>query len=375
MATIPNTRIGTSDPPDLCKGFALFPMGDDVRSGAVFNRSTKDLFRVSPQILVFKLNANATCGLAAGCCGPGYGLAFTASGATNGNQLSLTVNDDKIVGGFFAGASAGFNVNIQISRLQVSWNWDGWNSGIKTSWTSLGSINVGVNVDFLGTILDILLQLIAGSDSKAYTLFQKVQNLNPALLASWGFYDEKQNTLPDNSPNFFCEPSIAIPIDIVPYVEALNGIAETLKALYGSFTAGPQISIDFPLSVTPSKFTIDGVEFGNVQATGRTFTATGSGPISDNPQNIAVELTHTPGIDIGLGVFMNLTVMKFFSVPASISFDLLSLFNISVNFGPFKNSVNNTVGSMTIPGSNETAMKADPHGFIDFDLQPEPAYA
>ncbi len=87
---------------------------------------------------------------------------------------------------------------------------------------------------------------------------------------------------------------------------------------------------------------------------------------------MAIDFEHTTGFVLTGGLFGQIWALKIFSVGASINWDLLGIFGIQVNAGPYDNTSTNTIGqNLQSPG----AAMASNRKKVKFVLEPETVLA
>lgn len=370
MATIANTDLGTSDPVDICKGFALFPSGA-ARAGIQVQGDTRTLFHTAPQIVVWKFNALATYGLFFGVCGPAYGVKFDAEGETDGDSLTLTVANDVMGAGFIFGLNLTLGFQVSVTQWTLHWVWDGWHSHIRSSWENIANLNVGINFDLISLLLDVLTRVLE-SEGKKDTFLQKSTTYLPNIIGSYGFYDQQDGQFAGNNGAFKAEPVIALPINLVPFIPPLAAIDEGLHALWGGVAAGPQLGLAFPTTVTMQSIGIDNQTYTNLTYEGDTVTGTG-GTATANPQNISVALQQKVGISFTVGYFAQVWILKLFQIACSHNWDVLKAFGIDPTVTTRVNSVSNSIGNTSI--ASDTFSSLDPASIVEVILEPEGALA
>jgi len=341
MATIPTTTLGTSDPVDLCKGFALFPQLGVVRAGVSINRASKNLFRVSPRILMWKLNANAQYSLDMGVCGPSYAFKVDAQGSTEGNSITLQLSNDQIQAGLIVGMTFGIQANIKVQQLSIQWVWDGWHSHIRSTWDTAINLAPNLTFDLINIILSVLLY-IDGKSENPDTNFQRLGNYFPSTLASYGFFDAESNQIASQG-SFSAEPAITLPINLALFIPELKAINEALAALWGGLAIGPQIGISIPTTVKIDSISVDGQNYPNLQFSNGVVSGTG-GTATDNPQNLSFVMKHTPFFEIQFGGFVQFSILKFVNIGLTESVDVLNLLGIKVPLGTYANTVTSKIG-------------------------------
>ncbi len=347
-------NIGTSDPINLCQGFALFP-DTDVRTGIAQNDQTTTVLNTDPTILLWKFSAKAGYTLFMGVCGPAYALLFSVpklqwADADGRQQVQMQVSDDDLQAGFFVGFTIDLNLNFSIKEsVAVHW-YTPW----KRKWEKKFSFNFDLKFDLINLILTVILKILE-EDGKTDTFLQKVNNITPNLLGTWGMFDEKKNQFAGNAGTLEVDPAFTVPINLVPYIPGLSEIDKGLQAILGYLRAGPSVGISIPTTVTLDKINIDGNAYpiSNVGSSGNV-TAEGSDEIAATPETVGVELEHKPGFDIDFGVFAAVGVLKLFNLSASYSFPVLGLLGITVSAGPFSNMLSTSIDN------TETAMNENP---------------
>ncbi|RYG38377.1 hypothetical protein EON81_03855, partial [bacterium] len=344
MANIPDTVLGTSDPVDLCKGFALFPGLGTARAGIQANNTSKSLFSASPQFLMWKFNANANYGIYMGICGPSYGFRYDATGSTSNGTLTLNVANDVSAGGLLVGLNLSLGATITVQQLSINWVWDGWNSHIATNWNTAFNVSPAIQVDLLGLIITVILYINDQKGDDKNQFLSKVNDFTPNLLGSYGFFDQKANQLA-NSGNgqMSFEPALLIPINLATFIPQLVDINKGLAVLWGGFGFGPQFGISIPTTVTVNSFSVDSSNYSNLTWNGGTVTATGGTEIA-SPTTLGCGVSHSPGFDVQIGAWAQFYILKLFEIGASVAIDILALLGIEPKFGPFQNSVSSPIG-------------------------------
>jgi hypothetical protein len=342
MATIPSTVLGTSDPVDLCKGFALFPAIGNPRIGISVSDSTKPLFSVSPSLLVWKLNAQASFGIRFGICGPAYGFRLNAAGSTSGQNLSLNLSNDQINCGMILGLDAGVNFIITVQQLNISWVWDGWNSHIKTSWETVVNTNIALDFDLLGTVLAVILYINDESEDKNQ-LLANLGTYIPNLIGSWGFYDAESDEIGDNG-QLSAEPAITVPINLANFVPQLQELNKSLAVVWGGFGIGPSIGVSIPTTVSITNIQLDSATFNNVTVSNGVLTGSTTDTIPESPTTISMGVQHNPNFDFQVGFWAQFYILKILNIGFSYTFDVLELLGIRISLGKYNNTVSSTVG-------------------------------
>ena len=352
-------KIGTSDPINLCDGFALFPGIGTARAGVAENNQSTTVLNTHPTILLWRFSAKAGYTLFMGVCGPAYALLFSVpelqwSDVAGQQQVRMRVSGDDLQAGFFIGLTIDLNLNFSIMEsVAIHW-YTPW----KRKWEGKFSFNFDLKFDLINLILTVIL-LILKEDGKTDTLLQKVNSIAPSLLGTWGMFDEKKNQFASNAGTLEVNPTFTVPINLVPYIPGLSEIDEGLQVILGYLRAGPSVGISIPTTVSLAKITIDGNAYpiSSVDSSGNV-TAEGSAKIAAAPETAGVELEHKPGFDIDFGVFAAVGVLKLFNLSASYSFPVLALLGITVAAGPFSNTLSTSIAN-TETAKNENPLVAE----------------
>ena len=351
-------NIATSDPLDLCQGFALFP-GIDARAGTAINNQGTTVLNTDPTVLLWKFSAKAGYTLTMGVCGPAYALLFSVpalqwSDAAGQQQVRMQVSDDDLQAGFSVGFTIDLNLNFSITKsVAIHW-YTPW----KRKWETKFSFNFDLKFDLINLILTVILKILE-EDGKTDTFLQKVNNISPTLLGTWGMFDEKKNQFAGNAGTLEVNPAFTVPINLVPYIPGLSEIDKGLQVILGYLRAGPSVGISIPTTVSLDKITIDGNAYpiSSVDSSGNV-TAEGSAEIAAAPETAGVELEHKPGFDIDFGVFAAAGILKLFNLSASYSFSVLALLGITVAAGPFSNTLSTSIAN-TEAAKNESPLVAE----------------
>jgi hypothetical protein len=194
----------------------------------------------------------------------------------------------------------------------------------------------------------------------------------PNIIGSYGFYDQQDNRFAANRGAFKAQPVIALPINLVPFIEPLQAVDEVLHVLWGGVAAGPQVGIAIPTTVKMESISIDDQTYSNLTYNGGAVTGTG-GTASADPKNISVALQQQAGFDLTFGFFAEVWVLKLFHIGTSYNWPILSAFGINIDTKPHTNSVSNSIGNTSIP--SDTVSSLDAAAIAEVILEPEMATA
>lgn len=354
MAEITNTKIATSDPLNLCNGFALFPKLTTARLGYVGSGIAGKIFSFENQnLLLFRLSVNAKYEAVVGVCGPAYAMEMEVEGSTDNGELTLTVEGDEIQAGLLFGVTLSLVLNLSLDYMHLKWVHAGWKSHFARSWSRLLNVHINLEFDPIEWMV-YCYKVVTGKEDKE-TAFKKVTHISNELIASWGMYDERKGNFISNGGELDAAPTYNIPVDISSMVEPIALLNLSLKALLSHLSFGPLFGIQIPVKVKMKSVTVYDTKYSNLHFNGYTVTGTKTGTDPDYPREINVELEHTAGFDLALGVFLNLNLVKLFNVGFSVTWPLLKLLGIEPKLGPHTNNLSNTIGEKTVETCGECA--------------------
>lgn len=352
MAIIRKTTLGTSDPIDICQGFALFKGGTprEARALQLGFHTSRTLLKTNPQVLAWRFNVDAGYTLFAGVCGPAYALRFDVEGETTGDKIALKVTNDETAAGFMFGVTAELFLNFSIDNLMIRFIADGWNSRFAEEWGNLLTTRVSVSLDLVEVLRDFLLKLF-GSSNQKNTKLEKSSEKLPEKVASYGMYDYQKGSFATNAGAFQVNPSFSIPINLVPLTKAfpppLNALYladQGLQKFWGGLELGPRFTVSIPVTVKLTAITVMDAIYRDLTFDNGTLTGSGGREIA-SPRAMAASLSEQPGFDIQLEFYINVSVCKLFSLDASVPIvNITSLLGIKIEPGPFSHVVSSDVG-------------------------------
>jgi len=369
MANIAKTEIGTTDPLDICFGIDMIPpFAIDVGY-----EKNGNIFSFGFSLLVIKIDVSASYALFVGMCGPRYAIKVFLEGETsntaNGSTLALTASNDGMDAGLLFGIDAQFSVQCVIQNADFHWVWDGWHTHISRSWNNLVNVNLQVNLDLIGIIITAIQKAL---DDDEGVLFKQVTNVIPDLAQAWGFFATSENNF-SKGPYAEATPVITFPINLVPFteeipiVDVLYALDQTLGASWGGFALGPQIGLGTPVKVQMKDITVGNVDYTGITNTNGSITGTSTSAADASPTTMAVNFEHTTGFILTGGLFAQIWALKIFSLGLSVNLDMLALFGIQINAGPFQTTKSNTIGANL---SSSSAADHEPARKFAFVLDP-----
>lgn len=338
MPTFSDVPIGTSDPISLAQGLALLPTGT-ARAAVTGGGKSEDLFSKNVTIVAWQFNASASYSYFFGVAGPAVAFLWdtdvtTAPSSLGRGEVGLAVNSDTTQAGFVVGANFGGEVDISTAV----WKPTHWYSPWKGSWQSSWTASFKFSFDIINLIISLIVFLL-GENNKKDTLLEKIGGTtSDALTSSWGMFDEARNQLVAGNGTVNTDPTFTLPINLVsltktlpPPGDALFLANEALDKLGGWISFGPTIGLEVPVALTLESIFVDDVTLDNLAYSGNAINASGGTPLSDNPQTIGVNVSHTAGFTLGFGLFFSVGLLKVFSLNLNTSpvdfFDLLGLPN------------------------------------------------
>lgn len=336
MVDINKTELATSDPLDLCKGFALFPGLGAARAGISSGGKSAVILKKSANLLVLKGDFSFSYEVLMGVCGPSYAIKYDLEGTGSGKQIDMKVSNDEMWAGFFIGVTIQFPMYGKVEY----WKPGHWYSPWKGHWHDLGSFSIDPRIDLLGLILYAIIKIL-GSDSA----LAQVNNFLPGLVGSWGFTAFNTEGFVKGGGTMKAEPVMNIPINIIPLIPEIGEVDEALNKIGLKIASGPNIGIGIPVSVDLGKVDLDGHAYENPSWNSGGFSATGDDDVPTDPQNMSTRVTHTPGLTFLIGWFASASLFKLFRISATLNLDVLGILGLKIDLGTYNNTLSNTVGS------------------------------
>ncbi|MBD3177089.1 MAG: hypothetical protein GF320_18085 [Armatimonadia bacterium] len=362
MANIPSTLIGTSDPPNLAEGIALFP-GHSVNLASATPSAT--LWNVNPQILAWRIHSLARVYLTAGIGGPAYAWRLRAEGSTSGNQMALNISEDEYQAGILMGMQLNFNFVTSIEQWCIHWVWDGWHSHFEGQWRNIFSSSATLSLDLITLLITVVVKLIEGSemdDPETTRLFKDMSKYFPSTTRkTYGLMDDTSG-LVRKGGSLTLHPTLHLDINLLGLftgeeeMEELEGMASAFAKACGHIQAGPSIGLSLPTTIGMTKLKADNDEYTNLSFSGS--TVTGTGPDADSTVNeVGIELSHEPGFDITAGFFAGFSILKIFAYTYHWQIGLLGLLGIAPTAGPYYNTRESSVGATSISSTGASPIE------------------
>ena len=325
MPPIPSTVLGTSDPANICKGFALWPGIGTSRAGISLGGSTVQLINLpQTQVLTFRLLFQSSSNLFLGVCGPGYGIRLDASGSSSGSALQLTIANDVVTAGLLYGINFGAALNFQSEVLVPKWVEDGWNSRFVDTWQPLVGGSVSFNVD----VIDLIVHLIAGrvaqrnSDRATYGASKSDQSMQGIIGVFNIFGTTPPGSMAAGSGTVTVAPTLELPVNLVSALKAIPKVGAFILLIENlvQLSLGIRLVIGFPIDVQIARLSLDASQFDNLQWSGPSVTGFTNGSAPANPQSVGMSFRHSistrlnEDFQLSIGLFMTITFIKVFNV-------------------------------------------------------------
>lgn len=361
--SIPSTKIGTSEPLNICSGIGYFPMPGIDPEGQTHRGYPTGL---QPEWVLWDFRSKLLWGdndfvtkavarIEAGICGPNYAIKSTFQGTADNSGMTLSVASDEIAAGFFFGIGIFFTPSMSI---------------------------FGASVPLPAAAVDVIDEIVKllGMKSPQGSSFARVSEFTPSLTRTTGYsmFDANQNAFGANQGKYKATPTFNIAVDLVNRIPALwtlqENIDNVLRPIGFQFrlTFGPVLGIQLPVTVTVDSVEIDGAKYSGITYNANTQKLSSvNGPVGSlpsAPQTLRVYFKHTPSLTFSLGVSWGMGVDKVFFLGGQQSFPVGQWLGLSVDLGTWKNPLQNNWGSQTLPilGAEHAAA-----GSADFAESPD----
>ena len=357
MALIPQTLLATSDPVDICRGFALFPGLGTARAGISTAAPANTIIDIArTEVIAFAFSLGVSFSVQLGMCGPAYGHLMQVQGAFDQFGIELLIFRDQTSAGFFFGLSLRVDVSAGFEVAEgIEWAGDRWRSAPVLRWSSALDIDLALEIDLISLLLQFIVGRL-GEDSRLGTRIDTANTLLPISGQTFSILDTENDAVLEGQGRYTVSPRLDIPINVATLVaKSSPPLRSALKALEktGSEIAfGPQISIIFPVDFWVAGFEVDtALYYTNprwesdrvyIRRTGGTVPAPGS--------RLSVAIRHTAGSRVGLavGLFFSFTFFKVFSAGATWQIELPNLFRLNLNPRQVENQISNNIGQRTV---------------------------
>lgn len=357
MPAIPNTLLATSNPVDICRGFALFPALGTFRAGVSTSAPANRVVDISrTEVVVFAFSLGVGFQVQIGLCGPAYGHSMLVNAFYDQTSIDADIQRDLTSAGFFFGFSIRVEITGGLEVVEgIEWAGDRWLSAPVSRWSSALDIDLAFEVDLISLILGFIVGRL-GDDSRTGTRIDTANTVLPITGQTFSLLDTVTNEVNGGQGRFTVSPRLDIPINIATLVARssppLKAALKALEKTGSDISFGPQISIIFPIDFSVAGFEVDNALYytnPRWRDTGVVFNRTG-GAVPAQARRITVAIRHTVGARIGLavGLFFNFTFFKVFSAGATWLIELPNLLNLNTNPRLIENKISNNVGQRTV---------------------------
>lgn len=345
MGFINDVTLATSQPVTLATGFPFFPLfpaqntvDNPLRPQRIgFDGSgiiPRVILSVNLPILLFRLRTRVTSTFVAAAFF-GYNLQYTARGATTSNGLAdVRFLDDSAAGGL--GVGLGFEIDIALSVDQASISFN-WRSGFRRTWDEIFSRTGRANIDLIRIALGLL-------QSSGFNIpLEAIDEVRDAsgTRTIWGLFDRVSNQFGETG-ELVLRPRVSIHGNVLSAIPQLSGFLKALKNVGAKLTAGPQLNLTFPVTLSIVRLTTeDGNYDFQLFTPGNGVHHFDNGPtIVFTPtdlQQVAVTHSHSVGIALTFELKAKLKLWSIFSESISVPIDISPVlpFPLSANLsGP-----------------------------------------
>lgn len=342
MGTINETRLATSNPVNLTRGFPFFPPNTTVDNpigvqtigiGGTPSIS-RPLVDVTIPLLAWRFRGTVSAQVVIGAFF-GYNLRYTVEGLTRANGTAqLEVTNDAAQGGlgFGLGFTLTFALRIEESRITFTWA-----SGFRTTWERVFNLSATATIDAIALVLRIL--RASGVNvplEQISTVRQSVGN-----GAIWGLFDSVSSQFASRG-GIQLRPALNVSGNLLSLIPNLAGFLKSVKKAGGKIFVGPQLNIVFPVTITIVRLTTEDGNYTAVRPTSSTLTFLGGPRISAAAppvQNVTMVHSHTIGLEFTLEIKGSVSLWSMFSATATVPINLTAVFPFPLGarsvFGPF----------------------------------------
>lgn len=336
---ISKTKIATSDPVNICQGFAFFPLPGDKQGETHRNfplgwNPTWVLWSNSWNIIGCTLSTNGDLDVDMGICGPAYGFKSVISGNLTDNAVQIQVEEDEMNAGFFFGFGGALRGTASIKIPFVG---------------TFSTPPSGIVIDVISLILSRFVDLSTTPVGKFVPSL-----IRPSGYALFGSAKGSFST----SGQMAASPTFSLPIDLVTLYKPLEDLVEAFNSLTmriglkSRFTFGPVIGFQLPITLKVDNIWIDDAKFGGFTFDTESKFLKGSleeGVPPSYPENLTVYLKHAISFGISIGISGGLGIEKLCFISIGISYAITSLMNLPADLlGSYVNPVRNSIGNLNV---------------------------
>lgn len=333
--TLPTTRLGTSDPVDLCDGLSLFPPTVPSALGITYNGT---FFSKKVKALGTEFKAEAGYFLNAGACGPSWATVMTVDGIYGSSdqpfqdELNFIITNEETQAGFVMGFDVGLTFELKVKL-----------------WSDEHEFNISPTFDLIEIALYLLQQALGPEH-----FLTKLGNVLPSVEGSWGAYDSggrftQNNGVVSASPVFTIPINLwSLLVDVDDSTAVFDGTLVVANKILGktksSIIVGPAIGLGITTTITMQSILINEQPFSITEweADTNTVIATG-GAFNLDAQTMTFNFQQVPSFDLTLGFTFQLSLAQVINLGETFTFSLLQDLGITIDLGTFQQSISANV--------------------------------
>lgn len=358
--TIP---IGTSQNTlNLADGLPLFPKIGTSRAGISTTARSNPLADGSATVLFLRWKVATYYDFFMGVLGPAVSFKFDncavnlLNPASGGGEVNVSLAGSQSM---VAGMAIGFVVGAGLQVTQEIYLPDRWYQPWRLSWHKVFDLTLNVELDFIKLLLQ-LIQYLLGQSGKdgliqkdtSDKLTKYMGYAGKAQVAeSFKFYAYSSSNLgPEKTIS--ANPTQTIPFDLMSCIPSAKAFMRALAQIGGDVQLGPSLSIQMPVTLGLSGFTVNSATYSPVTYNGSTAIATGSERFSALATKFITNVEYSTGFNVLVSYFFKISLLKVFSISVNTaSLNLLDLLGLKIPGSVVGGSVSTEVetGCILVP--------------------------
>jgi hypothetical protein len=248
----------------------------------------------------------------------GYNLQYTVNGSTTSAGLAdLRLRNDSAAGGL--GVGLGFEIDIALAVDQANVNFN-WRSGFRRTWSEIFSRTGRANIDLIRIALGLL-------ESAGFSIpLEEIDSVRDAsgTRTIWGLFDRRSDQFAAEG-ELVLRPKVSIHGNLLTSIPQLSGFLKALKNVGAKLTAGPQLNLTFPVTISIVRLTTEDGNYDFRLFSNGNFAFSG-GPAITNTleelQEVTVVHTHSVGIALTFELKAKIKLWSIFSESISVPIDI-----------------------------------------------------
>ncbi|HWG84768.1 MAG TPA: hypothetical protein VNT60_04730 [Deinococcales bacterium] len=318
------TTLETSTSLDICRGFALVPSLGTVRASVQGSNVQREIARFDNFVIIAtRFNLRVRGGYFIGICGPAYAFSANITGSEDGTTCRINWSGKYGVYGDLDAVGAGVQMGLQFIfnfAISVEQNFpylscpSTWTCTWVDNWVRLLNEAMDIVVDPIAIAFNFI---VGTAGQKALNAEKpKIPAQSPTGPLGINLYKTEYGALKSRGEANLM-PSVLIPInllDLLVFIPVVGKVITALQKVGGGLQVGPVIGVSFPVRVFPTRVWINtrGYQLVARDSNGTTIIGTRSWDAWWHPNEAVVELSHTATMDMRVGVFFNIWVLKIF---------------------------------------------------------------